>query len=137
MDSMNRWLLRVGGVWNAFFALFHGLSAYGIQRAPGLDPAVRALLQMLNAGVILVLVFAAFVSFARGRELLTTGIGRATSVLVALFYGVRAVEEIVLSPSFSPVIFGTCLLVAAVYTALTFMAGETKVVAAEPALGGQ
>lgn len=125
MSKMNTWLLRVGGAWNAFFTLFHALSAYGIQTAPGLDPAVRALLQMLNTGVILMLAYAAFVSFARGRELLTTSVGRATTVLVALFYGVRAAEEVLLSPSFSPVIFAVCLLVATIYTALTLRVGET------------
>ncbi len=119
---MDTWLLRIGGIWNGFFTLFHILSAVGIQTAPGLSPDIRALLQMLNVGLILMLAFATFASFACERDLLTTRLGRATIVLIALFYGVRVAEEIVISPAFSPLIFGLCLVAAVIYTALALRA---------------
>ena len=46
---------------------------------------------------------------------MTTGLGKTTMILIALFYATRAAEEIVLAPYFSPMIFGVCLAVAMVY----------------------
>jgi hypothetical protein len=51
-------------------------------------------------------------------------LGRATIILVALYYATRAIEEIILAPEFSPLIFGVCLLVAMIY--ILAIAGATR-----------
>ncbi len=112
---MSKRLLFIGGVMNGFFTLFHIWLGWQIQILPELSPDYKALLQMLNVGVTLTIAFATCVSFFCARDLLTTGLGKTTLGLIALFYASRAAEEIVLAPSFSPLIFGLCLAVALVY----------------------
>lgn len=113
---MNKRLLLVGGIFNAFFTVFHIWLGWQIQLLPGLLPEIKALMQMLNVAGILTIAFATFASFFCVEDLVGTGLGRATIILVALFYAIRAAEEIILAPEFSPVIFGVCLVVAMIYT---------------------
>jgi hypothetical protein len=113
---MNKRLLLVGGSFNAFFTVFHIWLGWQIQLLPGLLPEIKALMQMLNVAGILTIAFATFASFFCVEDLVGTSLGRATIILVALFYAIRAAEEIILAPEFSPVIFGVCLVVAMIYT---------------------
>ncbi len=112
---MSKRLLLIGGVMNGFFTLFHLWLGWQIQILPDLLLDYKVLMQMLNVGVVLVIAFATFASFFCIRDLLTTSLGKATLALIALFYATRAAEEIILSPAFSPLIFGLCALVAIVY----------------------
>ena len=112
---MSKRLLLIGGVMNGFFTVFHIWLGWQIQLIPDLLPDYKALMQMLNVGVVLVIAFATFVSFFCVRNLLTTDLGKTTMILIALFYAIRAAEEIILAPSFSPMIFGICLVVAMIY----------------------
>jgi hypothetical protein len=112
---MSKQLLLTGGIFNCIFTFFHIWLGWQIQLMSGLLPDYKALMQMLNVGVILIVAFATFVSLFCARDLMTTGLGKTTTILIALFYATRAAEEIVLSPSFSPIIFGVCLVVAIVY----------------------
>ena len=112
---MSKRLLLIGGVMNGIFALFHIWLGWQIQMLPDLLPDYKALIQMLNVGGILTIAFATFVSFFCTDDLMTTGLGKTTMILIALFYATRAAEEIVLAHNFSPMIFGVCLAVAMVY----------------------
>ena len=112
---MSKRLLLIGGVMNGFFTIFHIWLGWQIQMLPDLLPDYKALMQMLNVGVVLIIALATFVSFYCRRDLLTTDLGKTTMILIALFYGTRAAEEIILAPSFSPMIFGICLVVAMIY----------------------
>jgi hypothetical protein len=112
---MSRRLLLVGGFFNTLFTLFHVWLGWQIQMLAGLLPEYKSLMLMLNVGGILTIAFATFASFFCMEDLLNTRLGKATVILVALYYTTRAIEEIILSPEFSPVIFGVCLLVAMVY----------------------
>jgi ABC-type phosphate/phosphonate transport system permease subunit len=112
---MSKRLLLVGGSVNGIFTAFHIWLGWQIQMLPDLLPDYKALMQMLNVGVVLMIAFATFVSFFCRRDLLTTNLGKTTLILIALFYTVRAAEEIFLATSFSPVIFGICLAVALIY----------------------
>jgi hypothetical protein len=83
-------------------------------------------MQMLNFGGILMIAFAAWVSFFRVKKLIHTGLSKSTLILIAVFYASRALEEIVLAPRFSPIIFAVCLLVAIIYlTALIGAKGKS------------
>jgi hypothetical protein len=114
-EMMSKRLLLIGGVFNALFTIFHIWLGWQIQLIPDLSPDYKALMQMLNIGVILAIAFATFASLFCTHDLMTTGLGKTSMILIALFYATRAVEEIVLATEFSPVIFGICLAVAVVY----------------------
>lgn len=121
---MKRTLLTIGGGLNVLFGLLHLWLGWGFHQATHLPPNDHALMEMLNVGAILFVFFFAYVSFFCGKELLTTALGKAVLVLILLMYVSRAIEEIILSPTFSIVIFATCLLVAGVYLAAILWKGE-------------
>ena len=115
---MHRPLLIVGGILNSMLALFHVSLGRQIQVLPGVTPDQRALMEMLNAGGTIMIVFFAVGSFGFASDLLNTKLGKLFLGFVSVLYISRAVEEIVLSPRFSAVIFGVCVLIALIYLAL-------------------
>lgn len=121
---MSKRLIVAGGIFNAFFTLFHIWLGWQIQMLPDLLPEYKSLMLMLNVAGTLTIAFATFASFFCVDDLLGTGLGRATMILVAIFYATRAFEEIILAPQFSPVIFGVCLVVAMIY--MLAMAGTVR-----------
>jgi hypothetical protein len=82
---------------------------------PGIAAGDRPLMEMLNVGGVLIILLFAISSLCHVEEMLGTKLGRVMLLFVFLFYGSRAVEEIVISPKFSPVIFIVCTLLAALY----------------------
>ena len=112
---MSKRLFLIGGIFNALLTIFHLWLGWQIQLIPNLLPDYRALMQMLNVGVILILAFATYASWFCISDLQTTALGKTTTLLIALFYAMRAGEEIILAPEFSAVIFGVCLVVAVIY----------------------
>ena len=121
---MKQTLLVIGGGLNVLFGLLHIWLGWQFHRATHLAPDDRALMEMLNVGAILFVFFFAYASFFCKREMLTTGLGKAVLVLILLMYLSRAIEEVILSPAFSIVIFATCLLVVGVYLAAILWKGE-------------
>jgi hypothetical protein len=115
---MHRPLLIIGGVLNSFLAAFHVLLGYRIHMISGVTPDLRALMEMLNAGGALMIIFFAVGSLGFASDVLGTRLGKLFMCLVVALYVSRAVEEIVLSPRFSAIIFGVCVLIALVYAAL-------------------
>src|SRR5512136_2548037 len=103
--QMNRILLRIGGAVNAFFVLFHIWLGYRIHVSPGIAGYDRPLMEMLNAGGVLFILFFAISSLCYAQEMLGTKLGRLVLLFVFLLYGSRAIEEIMISPRFSPAIF--------------------------------
>ena len=118
---MARVLLIVGGILNAIFLLLHLLLGYQIHQLSQLAPEDRGLMQALNVAVVLFVFFFAYASFLHGKELFETGLGRAALAFASLLYLSRAAEEFFLF-KFTAAIFGTCLLVGAIYAALLLMA---------------
>ncbi len=119
-DSMNRILLRIGGVVNAFFVIFHVWLGYRIHTSPGITAGDRPLMEMLNAGGVLFILLFAVSSLCYAEEMLGTRLGRVVLLFVFLLYGSRAVEEIIIAPQFSPAIFIVCALLAGLYSVLYF-----------------
>ncbi len=117
-DLMHRPLLLIGGVLNAVLTLFHIWLARQIHLMSGLAPGHRVLMEMLNAGGTLMLLFFAVGSLAFASDVLTTKLGKLFQSVVFLLYFSRAVEEIVIPPRFSAVIFIVCLLIASLYLTL-------------------
>jgi hypothetical protein len=92
-----------------------------------LPPAQQAMMQELNIGSLLMLALFTCASLYCANDLLATKLGKTTLVFIALFYAARAAAEILLSPRFSPLIFGACLLVALLYLLIIFSIRKTNV----------
>jgi len=118
---MARALLLIGGILNLAFGTFHIGLFWGLQAAAGLSTSVRSLVLALNGAVILSVLFLAVASLFFRADLLATGLGRLTLGLAAALYLSRAAEEFLLF-KFTPVIFGACSVVGALYVAILVMA---------------
>ncbi len=112
---MHRAILIFGGVLNTALALFHVFLGWQIHRLQGIADGHRALMEMLNVGGTLMIVFFAVASFTCIEDILATRFGKLFLGLVSAVYLSRAIEEIVISPRFSPIIFAVCLLIGVIY----------------------
>jgi len=121
---MARALLVVGGILNLAFAAFHIGLFRGIQASTSLSPSTKGLMHALNAAGTLSIAFFVVVSFFFRDDLLTTRLGRLTLGLVSALYLSRAAEEFFLF-KFTPVIFGACSVVGALYVGILVMALRT------------
>jgi hypothetical protein len=90
-------ILIVGGVFNAAFAVFHAFfwKLFGWKEdLAKLTSLNRAVMQILNLCLTFVFVIFACISFIHAAELQTTGLGRSLLLLMAVFWYLRAVEQI-------------------------------------------
>jgi hypothetical protein len=116
---MKKKLLVVGGAIQIIFGVFHILLA-GVINEMSISPFMRALLHTFNIAVIIAIAFFAVVSLFYKDELLFTRLGRFTILLIAVFYLVRAADEIFLF-DFNPVFFVSCSIVGALYLWIWFL----------------
>ncbi|MCG2812093.1 MAG: hypothetical protein L6428_11680 [Candidatus Aminicenantes bacterium] len=100
--------------------VFHVWLGYHIHTSPGIAAGDRPLMEILNAGGVLFILFFAVSSLCYAEEVLGTRLGRLVLFFVFLLYGSRAIEEIVIAPQFSPAIFIACALLAGLYLVLYF-----------------
>ncbi len=82
-------------------------------------------MEMLNVAVVLFILLFAIASLGYTREVLETRLGRLLSFFVFLLYGLRAAEEIIISPQFSAAIFVVCALIAGLYLVIFFCSGRS------------
>lgn len=122
-----RILILIGGAINALFFLFHLWFGWHLHRLTQVAPALRVTMEMLNGGGALMILFFAAVSLAFGEELLVTRVGRAVLILATAMYGLRAVGEVFLAPTFKPGIFIACALTGALYGAALALASHATV----------
>lgn len=110
-------LLLAGGILNAVVLLFHAFIGYKIHHLNQVVPPHRAIMEGLNAAVMIAILMFAYASFFHRKELLETGLGRVVLATVSLFYWSRGAEEFFLF-KFTPATFALCALIGAIYTAL-------------------
>lgn len=118
-----RTLLLIGGIANALFFLFHlflGWQLHHLQIAPPL----RSLMEMLNGGGALFILFLAYVSLARTDEVLSSRLGTAVLVLGASLYLLRGLAEFVVAPQPTPAIYLTCAATGGMYLAALLRARQ-------------
>lgn len=117
---MPRILILIGGIINALLAVFHlffwKLFDWSGQLAL-LSEENRAIMQVLNIGVIFGLVVFAILSIAFRDDLLETKLGRFITGAIAGFYLLRAVCQLIFwgSGTESVITFIVLLLVAFLY----------------------
>lgn len=102
-------LLIAGGVLNAVFVLFHVWLGWRIHHM-GLPPATRSLMEMLNGGGTLFILFLAVTGLCCAREMCTTRLGQLVLATGGALYLLRAAAEFVVAPRVTPLIVAVCVL---------------------------
>src|SRR5512135_1502914 len=95
---MSKALLIAGGILNALFAVFHlalPSLAQWQSTLSTISADSQAVVYTLNLAAAFTLLVFAFVSVFYRHDLLTTNLGKALSISIALFWIVRAAAEIV------------------------------------------
>ncbi len=124
-------LLLIGGVFQVLAAALHVVMFFGFARATDLPAAITPLLYIFNAAVLAVVLFFAYVSFFRRKELIQTGLGRVTCLFIGVFYLQRGLVEVAVV-GVNPRSLGLLCLIAALY----FLAPFTPQTAGERANEG-
>ncbi|MBS1793701.1 MAG: hypothetical protein JSS81_07600 [Acidobacteria bacterium] len=91
-------VLFIGALYNLAFFLFHLLfwKIFGWKtELRTLGPINRGVMQILNLRLMWVFLVFAYVSAFYGHDLVTSGLGRTLLAAIALFWLMRAVEQIV------------------------------------------
>jgi hypothetical protein len=90
-------LVGTGGVFAAAFAVFH-LFFWKLFRwkkdLATLSPVNRAIVQVLNLCLVFVFVIFSYVSLVHPVELMETGLGHSMLILIAAFWYLRAIEQV-------------------------------------------
>jgi hypothetical protein len=89
--------LVMGGLFNLAFAVFHILfwRIFDWKRdLESLSFNNRQIMQVLNLCLIFAFVLFAWISFFHRNELLQTALGRSILILIALFWLLRAIEQV-------------------------------------------
>jgi len=91
-------LIKAGGVFSICFVIFHLLFwkifnwSEDLQSLSFLN---RAIMQVINLSLTFVFAIFAYLSLAHSEELLQSPLGHSLLVLIALFWLLRAVEQVV------------------------------------------
>jgi len=125
---MQKKLLLIGGVVNALFVVFHLLMGIALHKPSGLPADTHALLQMLNVGGSLFILFFTLAFLAYPVEVVNTRVGRLSLLFCVFLYGTRAVEEIFWAPVFSPVIFSVCMVTTILFTGIFISTFRSRIV---------
>ena len=91
-------LLWIGGLYNLAFLIFHDFfwKIFNWKEdLAKLTPINKAIIQVLNLMLIFVLLLFAYVSFFHIQEMQTTDLGKTVTIFIALFWGIRAVLQLV------------------------------------------
>ncbi len=118
---MKHMKIKLGGIIQALFTLFHIYLAYDISRISTLNADDIIFMQMLNVGGIIIIGFFTYVSFFHSEDLTELRLGRLILWLIIVFYLSRAMEEIMYyGTQFSRPIFFICLSVSFLYIVILF-----------------
>ncbi|HEX5809275.1 MAG TPA: hypothetical protein VFY25_11455 [Anaerolineales bacterium] len=93
---MNKILLRIGGVINLLFVLFHlaMVKGIGIALAP-VSTDIQAVVHILNIHVAFTLLIFAYLAMFHWHDLLTTRLGHVTAIAISLFWFLRGINQVV------------------------------------------
>jgi hypothetical protein len=91
-------LIVIGGLYNLVLAVFHLLfwKLFNWKRdLATLTPLNRAVVQILNLCLTFVFLVFAYISYFHANELLHSKLGRSLLALIATFWFLRAIEQII------------------------------------------
>ncbi len=91
-------VILIGGIYHVAFAIFH-LAFWKLFRwkedLASLSVVNQAVMQILNLCLTFVFLIFAYLSICHTSELLTTRLGKALLFLIAVFWFLRAIEQVV------------------------------------------
>ncbi|MCP4580968.1 MAG: hypothetical protein GY839_05080 [candidate division Zixibacteria bacterium] len=91
-------LIWIGGLYNLAFLIFHDFfwKIFNWKEdLAKLMPINRAIMQVLNLMLIFCLLIFAYISFFHVQGLLTTDLGKTMTIFIAMFWGIRAILQMV------------------------------------------
>jgi hypothetical protein len=112
--------IKIGGFYQIAFLIFHAMFWKIFKwrlELPKLTPINGAIMQVLNLCLMFCFLVFGYVSLFHTSELISTGLGRSLLLFMALFWMVRAIEQLVFFSRKRPVslamfvlfLFGFCL----------------------------
>jgi hypothetical protein len=107
-------LLIIGGIVQVLVVALHVTMFFSLARAKEIPVGLKPTLCIFNAAVLTTVLFFAYVSFFRRRELIETVFGRAVASFIAVFYVQRGLTEVLVN-GVHPVSLGMMLAIAALY----------------------
>lgn len=116
-----KFLIFIGGFFHLAFFVFHLFfwKLFDWKRdLSSLKPINRGIIQVLNLRLTWIFLVFAYISFFHADALLTTALGKAILISIALAWLMRAVEQVVffkLKSAISAAFFVVFLLGAAIY----------------------
>lgn len=118
-------LVRISGVINVVFVLFHLWLAWRFHHAMQIPAPLRVMLEIFNGCGSLSILFLALAGLLHPQEVVETRPGRLILWLGAALYLTRAVLEFVLPEAPSPAIMVTCLVAGFLYVAAWLSAARS------------
>ena len=110
---MNKILLLIGGIINLVFSLLHltlGKALNWSETLSCLTLDNRETIYTLNAHLAFTCLIFAYLSLFHRKEMLATGIGRAITAAIGLFYILRAANQVIYNGLSAPgTLFGVIL----------------------------
>jgi hypothetical protein len=111
---VKRVLLAIGGVVQILVVALHVAMFFGLARTSEIPEALKPTLYIFNATVLAAVLFLAYVSLFRRKELIETPMGHAVCWFAVLFYLQRGVTSAVVR-GLQPTDFAMMLAIAALY----------------------
>ena len=105
--------IKIGGFYQIAFLVFHAMFWRLFkwkQELPKLTHINGAIMQVLNLCLMFCFLVFGYVSLFHTSELTTSGIGRALLLFMALFWLVRAIEQLVFFSARRPLSLAMCVL---------------------------
>ncbi len=118
-------LLIIAGVLNLAFGAFHVAMFWGIAGLQGVPEPLRISAFTFNGIAVLGLAFLAFAFLARGKDVMTTGLGAATLTFGAFFYLWRAARSFIW-PSDGYTTAAICIAIGVIHLVLLYGVRRTK-----------
>ena len=107
--TMNSTLLKIGGIYNFCFLVFH-IFFWKIFRwnadLRSLTETNRGIMQVLNLRLIYVFLVFGAISFMYSSILLTTELGKFIVLSISVFWFLRAIEQLIFFPLDNPFSIG-------------------------------
>jgi len=97
--------IKIGGIYQLAFLIFHAMFWKLFKwkhELPKLTPINRSIMQILNLCLMFCFLVFGYVSLFHTSELITSGIGRDLLLFMALFWMVRAIEQLLFFSSKRP-----------------------------------
>ncbi len=131
-EKMNGIMIKVGGVLNALLGIFH-LFFWSLFNWPEnlacLSFDDQAIMQVLNIHVALPVFIFAYLSIFQSKDMLGSRVGKTMIIGIALFYIVRAINEVVFWGLQNTTSIGSLaiwLIIACLYVVPLVMAKDQK-----------